>query len=64
MAKPLTAAQRQRKIDKLSRIRIELSADASNTGLTSSERMALARAADALRVAIELMVDEAARVAA
>ncbi len=40
----MTAAQRKRKIDKLSRIRIELSTDASNKGLTPSERMALARA--------------------
>ena len=61
MASALSPAQRRRKIDKLSRIRIELSADASNKGLTSSERMALARAADDLRIAIGVMTDETRR---
>lgn len=55
----LTDSQRRRKIDKLHRIRIELSGEANNRSLPSADRMGLARAADVLREAIEVM--EAAR---
>lgn len=51
----MTAAQRTRKIAKLHRLRIELSGEARNTALSSADRMHLARAADALRAAIEAM---------
>jgi len=51
----MTPAQRERKISKLHRIRIDLSAEARNVDLPSADRMHLARAADALRTAIEAM---------
>lgn len=51
----MTTAQRQRKIDKLHRVRAELSGEARNANLSSADRMHLARAADALRTAIEAM---------
>ena len=47
--------KRQRKIRKLHRIRIELSDEARNNELSSSDRMGLARAADVLRATIEAM---------
>lgn len=51
----LTDSQRQRKINKLSRIRIELSAESNNPSLSRADRMNLARASDALNDAIKAM---------
>ena len=51
----MSPAQRRRKIDKLHRIRTELSSEARNGDLSPSDRMQLARASDALRTAIEAM---------
>lgn len=51
----MSAAQRQRKINKLHRLHIELSSEARNGDLPASERMMLARAADTLFEAIAAM---------
>lgn len=51
----MSPAQRQRKINKLHRIRIQLSEEARNGELPPSERMMLARASDVLRETIEAM---------
>lgn len=51
----MTKAQRERKINKLHRIRTELSSEARNISLSRADRMHLARAADALSTAIKAM---------
>jgi hypothetical protein len=51
----MTPAEHERKIGKLHRIRIELSAEARNIELLLAERAALAKAADALADAIRVM---------
>jgi len=51
----MTLTQRQRKIAKLRRLQLEVSTEARCVDLSSADRMNLARAADALRTAIEAM---------
>lgn len=54
----MTAQQRQRKLAKLEKIHVQLSAEANNPNLNYQDRMGLAKAADSLRWAIQDMKTE------